>query len=81
VTLVNLLLERDAVPEFLQQRCRADLIAPCLVRLLTDTGYRERQKRDLREAVHLLGLDEEPPSLRAARALLEFVQERRARAA
>lgn len=78
VTLVNLLLEREAVPEFLQGRCRADLIGPCVIRLLTDTQYRERQKRDLREALHLLGLDEEPPSLRAARALLEFVRERRA---
>jgi lipid-A-disaccharide synthase len=81
VTLVNLLLEREAVPEFLQQRCRADLISPCVIRLLTDTEYREGQKRDLRDAVHLLGLDEESPSLRAARALLEFVQERRESAA
>jgi lipid-A-disaccharide synthase len=78
VTLVNLLLEREAVPEFLQERCRAGLLAPCAVRLLTDPVYRGKQKRDLREAVHQLGLDEEQPSLRAARALLEFVQERRA---
>jgi len=76
VTLVNLLLEREAVPEFLQERCRAELLAPCVIQLLTDTGYRAHQKRDLSEAVHLLGLDDEPPSLRAARALLEFVQER-----
>src|SRR4029077_13388257 len=75
-TLVNLLLEREAVPEFLQERCRAELLAPCVIQLLTDTGYRAHQKRDLSEAVHLLGLDDEPPSLRAARALLEFVQER-----
>jgi lipid-A-disaccharide synthase len=78
VTLVNLLLEREAVPEFLQVRCRADLLAPCVVRLLKDPAFREQQQRDLREAVHRLGLDEEPPSLRAARALLEFVRERRA---
>ena len=77
-TLVNLLLECEAVPEFLQQRCRAGLLAPCVVRLLTDAEYRERQKRDLREAVHQLGLDGEPPSRRAARALLEFAAERRA---
>ena len=79
ITLVNLLLEREAVPEFLQFRCRADLLAPALLRLLHDTEARERQKRDLAEAVHLLGRDEEAPSLRAARALLEFVRERRAR--
>lgn len=74
ITLVNLLLQRAAVPEFVQGRCRAELMAPCVVRLLTDEPYRDRQKADLREAVHLLGVDEEPPSLRAARALLEFVR-------
>jgi lipid-A-disaccharide synthase len=76
VTLVNLLLGREAVPEFLQDRCRADLLAPCIVRLFRDSEYREQQKRDLREAIRLLGVDDEPPSLRAARALLEFVRAR-----
>jgi lipid-A-disaccharide synthase len=77
VTLVNLLLDREAVPEFLQNRCRADLMAPCLIQLLQNDKVRQTQKQDLQEAVHLLGRDEEPPSLRAARALLEFVRERR----
>jgi lipid-A-disaccharide synthase len=78
VTLVNLLLEREAVPEFIQERCRADLLAPAVVRLLTDDAARAQQKQDLRKAVHLLGIDDEAPSLRAARVLLEFVRERRA---
>jgi lipid-A-disaccharide synthase len=65
------------VPEFVQERCRPDLLAPCVVRLLKDEPYRESQKRELREAVHLLGRDEEAPSLRAARALLEFISSRR----
>ena len=77
VALVNLLLGREAVPEFIQDRCRARIMAPCVARLLQDRETREAQKRDLREAVHLLGLDEEPPSIRAARALLAFVEERR----
>jgi lipid-A-disaccharide synthase len=78
VTLINLLLERQAVPEFIQSRCRARLLAPSLLRLLQDKEARELQEQDLAEAVHLLGRDEEAPSLRAARALLEFVRERRA---
>jgi lipid-A-disaccharide synthase len=77
VTLINLLLEREAVPEFIQNRCRADLLAQELLRLLQDSSAREAQQRDLAQAVHLLGRDEEAPSLRAARALLEFVRERR----
>ena len=77
-TLINLLLKREAVPEFIQERCRPDLLAPALIRLFTDDGARAQQKKDLREAIHLLGVDDEPPSLRAARVLLDFVQERRA---
>lgn len=80
VTLVNLLLQRQAVPEFLQERCQADLIAPELLELLRDPSARERQMSDLRQAVDLLGSNEEAPSLRAARALLQFVQERRSAA-
>jgi lipid-A-disaccharide synthase len=77
LTLVNILLGREAVPEFLQARCSAKLIAPCVIRLLKDEDVRERQKRDLREAVHLLGADEEAPSLRAARTVLQFIAEQR----
>jgi lipid-A-disaccharide synthase len=77
LTLVNILLGREAVPEFLQVRCRAELIAPCVVRLLKDADYRARQQRDLREAVRLLGAEGESPSLRAARVVLQFIEERR----
>jgi lipid-A-disaccharide synthase len=77
VSLVNLVLQRQAVPEFLQRRCRAELLAPCIIRLLQDPDFRHRQPQDLREAVHMLGVDEEPPSCRAAKALLEFLRERR----
>ncbi len=78
LTLVNILLGREAVPEFLQGDCRPGLIAPCVIRLLKDDEFREHQKRDLREAIHLLGADEESPSLRAARAVLQFIAERSA---
>jgi len=77
VSIVNLLLGREAVPEFLQARCRPELVAPAVVQLFRDEAHRNRQKHDLREAIHLLGGDDEPPSLRAARMLLDFVQERR----
>jgi lipid-A-disaccharide synthase len=77
VSLVNLVLQRQAVPEFLQRRCRAELLAPCIIRLLQDPDFRSRQQQDLRQAVHMLGVDEEPPSRCAAKALLEFLRERR----
>jgi lipid-A-disaccharide synthase len=77
LTLVNILLGREAVPEFIQRRCKAELIAPSIVGLLKDNEVRERQGRDLREAVRLLGADGESPSRRAAQAILHFIAERR----
>jgi lipid-A-disaccharide synthase len=73
-TLVNLLLDRLAVPEFLQGACNPRNLADAVVPLLTDKAKADAQRRDLDEAAKLLGEGGEPPSLRAAQALLDFVQ-------
>jgi len=73
-TLVNLLLDREAVPEFIQDKCRPDALAAALLKLFRDPEAYERQKRNLAEAAHELGAGEEAPSLRAARALLDFAR-------
>ncbi len=70
ITLVNVLLDREAVPEFLQERCRPDLLADAVVQLFTD---KDSERADLDEAARLLGRGGERPSLRAARAILDFV--------
>ncbi|MGC9417333.1 MAG: lipid-A-disaccharide synthase [Rhodovulum sp.] len=71
VTLVNIVSETRAVPEFLGQNCRPASIAAALKRLLDDPGARTAQA----EAAHLtmarLGQGGEPPGLRAARAVLD----------
>jgi lipid-A-disaccharide synthase len=72
-TIVNLLLDREAVPEFLQERCRPDLLADAVAPLLLDIGAAARQTADLDEAMRLLGQGADQPSLRAARAILEFL--------
>src|SRR5579871_4422669 len=68
-TLVNLLLQRRAVPEFLQGAATPHALADEVVRLLTDKGAVEAQRADLDKAARLLGEGEEAPSLRAARAI------------
>jgi lipid-A-disaccharide synthase len=77
--LVNLLLDREVVPEFLQQNCRPERLAAALLRLLRDPDARERQREGQREAIRRLGPDHRP-SERAAELLLELLAERRARA-
>ena len=74
ITLVNLLLDRGAVPEFLQSAATPQALADAVVRLLTDRHAAEAQRADLDQAAKLLGQGEEAPSLRAARAIIDFVR-------
>jgi lipid-A-disaccharide synthase len=74
VVLINLVLGREAVPEFIQSACTPEALAGALKPLLTDEPTRAKQLRDLEEAVRAFGLGQEPPSLRAARAVLELAQ-------
>lgn len=73
-TLVNTILDRPAVPEFIQDDCKPDALAAALLQLFRDPAAREQQIKELAEAVRELGVGGEAPSLRAARALLDFAR-------
>ncbi|HEY0275044.1 MAG TPA: lipid-A-disaccharide synthase [Paenirhodobacter sp.] len=73
VTLVNLVSETRAVPEFLGPNCRAEKIAPALEALLSDPGSRTAQIAAMEETMRRLGEGGEPPGLRAARSVLAFL--------
>ena len=74
ITLINLVLGRRAVPEFVQNDCTPETLAAALKPLLTDGTARARQAADLQEAVRAFGSGQESPSLRAARAVLELAK-------
>jgi lipid-A-disaccharide synthase len=74
ITLANILLDRTAVPEFVQGACTGEALAAALIPLLTNENARRAQQRELAQAVAKLGLGGERPSIRAARALLRFVR-------
>lgn len=76
-TLVNLLLERQAVPEFLQGAATPRALADAIVHLLTTKNAADAQRSGLDQAAKLLGEGAEAPSLRAAKAILAFVGETR----
>ncbi|MFN3577833.1 MAG: lipid-A-disaccharide synthase [Tabrizicola sp.] len=67
VTLVNLVSETRAVPEFIGPDCRAERIAPALEAVLDDPGA---QKAAMALTMERLGRGGEPPGLRAARSVL-----------
>jgi lipid-A-disaccharide synthase len=72
VSLVNLVLERDAVPELLQERCEPDAISVTLRRLLDQPAARGAQRRALAGLRgRLVGPGAAAPSRLAARAVLE----------
>lgn len=74
ITLINILLDREAVPEFLQGRATPQNLAPAVARLFGDAGARAAQIEAMKDFGRLLGEGDEPPSLRAARVLLDFVE-------
>ena len=67
LTLVNLVSETRAVPEFIGRDCRAERIAPALLSLMQSPGT---QRSAMRLTMERLGRGGEAPGLRAARAVL-----------
>lgn len=73
-SLLNIALDREAIPEFLFDKCRADLIAPALGRLLEDAAARVSQITATQDALERLGSGGLPPSDRAAAVILELIE-------
>lgn len=73
VTLINLIAERGVIPEFIQDACTPEALAEEMTRLLTDEGVRAAQLAGIAGALEALGAHDDPPSMRAARAVLDAV--------
>jgi lipid-A-disaccharide synthase len=73
ITLINILLDRAAVPEFLQWGATPRNLADAVEKLFTDSAARAAQIAAMTEFAHALGADDVAPSLRAARTLLDFI--------
>ena len=77
VNLINLILDRPAVPELLQSDCTAERLAAALTHLLDDRLAREHQLDACREGLERLGRGGLSPGLRAADQVLAILAERR----
>jgi len=73
VTLVNLVSDSRAVPEFLGEACRPAQVAAALNRLLDDEGARLEQLDAMALTMQRLGRGGEAPGLRAARSVLSVI--------
>lgn len=81
ITLVNLILNREAIPEFVQDECTPEILSAELTKLLTNPSARVAQVTASAEAVKALGFGDEKPSVRAARAVLKLLDEPKKKAA
>jgi lipid-A-disaccharide synthase len=80
VNLVNLILNRPAVPELLQEDCHAERIATSAARVIEDDSVHGDQEAALGEVVTMLkGQGTEPPSEQAARCVLHLLAQKASR--
>jgi len=77
VNLINIILEREAVPELLQENCTADNLARETARLLDDQRARSEQSAAAFEAMKQLGFGGPPPGARAADVVLGYITKER----
>ncbi len=73
VAMVNLLAGHELVPELLQARCRADLLAETVVRLVRDTAAAQAQRDGFAAVIDSLRAPFGTPSDAAARAVLALI--------
>lgn len=69
--LVNIIEDREVVPELIQDDCRPDRLADALERMLGPDG--RAQVEQVAPALRQLGHGGEAPGLRAARAVLDII--------
>lgn len=73
VTLVNIALNEEIVPEYIQNKFTPDVVVAAASRLLDDPAAYQRQVTLLDRALAKMGRDDPPMAKRAATALLKLL--------
>ncbi len=76
VNLVNIIRDETVVPEFLQSRCRPELLAAAVEKILVDPDARAAQIGAYDIVAEVLGAGAETPSRRAAGVILRIMANR-----
>lgn len=77
VTLVNILMDTEVMPELLQDACTPERLAAAVGRLLDDAAARDTMRAGMGEATLRLGYGGPSPSARAADAVLAVIEGRK----
>lgn len=70
--LVNLILEREVIPELIQQKCTAKEIVDTLERLIKDKTLAQKQISESKIALKVLGLESLSPTKKAVVEILSL---------
>jgi lipid-A-disaccharide synthase len=71
--LVNVILNREAVPELLQDRCTPEELAAAVAHLMDDKAAAAQQIAACQEALQVLGYGGTSPALRAAEEVVAAI--------
>jgi lipid-A-disaccharide synthase len=72
--LVNLILNREVIPEMLQKKCEGEKIAAALEKLMSNKSEAQRQIDESKKALKLMGLGfVQNPSQKAAQEILRIL--------
>jgi lipid-A-disaccharide synthase len=73
--LVNLILNKEVIPEMLQEKCEAKQIFDVLEKLINDKNFAQKQINESEAALKIMGLGSlESPSSKAAKEILELAK-------
>jgi lipid-A-disaccharide synthase len=77
VILANLVIGENVVPEFIQENCTPQQLAPALREILGDTPLRRRQLEAFAKLDAIMSTGNQPPSARAADIVLKTLRKAR----
>ena len=73
--LINIILKKNVVPEFLFEKCTTLSVETSAKELLTNLSMQEKQKEAFKKVIRLLTTKEQKPSEEAAKISLQFLNE------
>lgn len=77
VILANLVIGKDVIPEYLQEECTPEKLAPALAEVLTDSPLRKQQVEAFARLDQVMSTGHKSPSVLAADIVLETMRKGR----
>ena len=69
--MINILRNKEIIPEFIQFKCKPKLITNKLIMLFKDTNYINKQIAEVTKTIPLLKANNTLPSINAANEILK----------